>query len=172
MSIKIIVAVDSNFGIGYKNDLLFKISEDMKHFKKLTTGHFVVMGRKTYESLPSALPNRTNVVLTNDKNFKTRENSTIIESNIEKIVNHYRTGKQEKHLFIIGGETIYNQFLPFASEVHLTMVHKEAENVDTYFPIEKVSEQGFRLKESRRSFSDEYDCKLTFITYEKPVKVT
>ena len=164
--IKLIVAVDSNFGIGYKNDLLFKISEDMKHFKKLTTGHFVVMGRKTYESLPSALPDRINVVLTTNKGFKANENSTIVENSVEKIVNHYRTGKQDKCLFIIGGETIYKQFLPYADEIHLTVIHKKADNVDTYFPIEEALKT-FYMDSFEESQSEKESCNLTFKIYKR-----
>ncbi len=171
--IKLIVAVDNNFGIGYKNELLFRVKEDLKRFRELTTGHFVVMGRKTYESLPKALPERVNVVITRNKNYNPKNISVIVEQDINKILSYYiSTGQQTKDLWVIGGAEIYEAFLPFADEVHLTMIHKEAKSVDTYFPVEKLVEQGFRLKDSRRSFSDEYDCKLTFITYEKPIKVT
>ena len=69
MTIKLIVAVDSNYGMGYNNDLLFRIKEDLQRFRELTTGHFVVMGRKTYESLPRPLPERTNVVVTRNPDY-------------------------------------------------------------------------------------------------------
>ena len=173
MAIKLIVAVDSDFGIGYKNELLFRVKEDLQRFRELTTGHFVVMGRKTYESLPKALPERVNVVLTRNENYNPKNPSVIVASDVNKIISHYtQTGEQEKDLWVIGGADIYNQFLTHADEIHLTMIHKEAKNVDTYFPVEKVIDLGFRLKHSRRSFSDEHDCKITFTVYEKPIKVT
>ena len=165
--IKLIVAVDNNYGIGYKNELLFRISEDLKHFKKLTTGHFIVMGRKTYESLPKTLPNRINVVLTRDTGFALDDKSVMIENDIHKIVSHYMyTGQQTKDLWIIGGGEVYKQFLPYADEIHLTVIHKEAENVDTYFPIDEALES-FEKVHSERAYSEKAECKLTFMTYKR-----
>lgn len=172
MAIKLIVAVDSDFGIGYKNELLFRVKEDLQRFRELTTGHFVVMGRKTYESLPKALPERINVVLTRNENYNPKNPSVIVSSDVSKIISHYtQTGEQEKDLWVIGGAEIYNQFLPYAHEVHLTMIHKYAENVDTYFPMDKVNDK-FTMYKSERGYSEKYDCKLTFITYVDTSKVT
>ena len=167
MVIKLIVAVDSNFGIGYKNELLFRIKEDLKRFRELTTGHFVVMGRKTYESLPKALPERFNVVVTRNKAYKAKEPTVVVESDIERIVSQYlNTGQQEKDLYVIGGAEIYSQFLPYADEIHITKIHKEADNVDTYFPIEEALKD-FQEVLSEELHSEKEDCDLTFITYER-----
>lgn len=173
MAIKLIVAVDSNFGIGYKDELLFRIKEDLQRFKKLTTGHFVVMGRKTFESLPNSLPERINVVITRNSNYNPNNPSVIVESNIHKIISYYmNTGKQEKDLWIIGGAETYKQFLPYVDEVHMTFIHKEAEKVDTYFPIEVMREIGFELSMSNRTFSESENCNVTFAVYRKSIKVT
>ena len=165
--IKLIVAVDSEFGIGYQNKLLFRISEDLNRFRELTTGHFVVMGRKTYESLPKALPERVNVVVTRNKGYKPKEPTVVVESDIKRILSHYMgTGNQDKDLWIIGGAEIYKQFLPYANEIHLTKIHKKADLVDTYFPMDEVLKD-FHIKESERSYSEKEECKLTFITYKR-----
>lgn len=173
MAIKLIVAVDNSFGIGYKNSLLFRISEDLRRFRELTTGHFVVMGRKTYESLPKALPERFNVVITRNPSYNPKDHNVIVEKDIEKIVSLYNnTGEQDKDLWVIGGAEIYKEFLPYADEIHLTMIHKSAENVDTYFPMEKALELGFTMRESERVYSEKEECKVTFSVYVKPIKVT
>ena len=170
--IKLIVAVDNNFGIGYKNELLFRISEDLKHFKELTSGHFIVMGRKTYESLPNALPNRTNVVITRNPSFNPKSPTVVVANDIKKIISHHlTTGKQDKDLWVIGGAEIYKAFLPYADEVHLTHIHKEAENVDTYFPVSELN-SSFDIIQSERIFSEKEDCKVTFTVYGKSSKVT
>ena len=165
--IKLIVAVDNNFGIGYKNDLLFKIPEDLKRFKQLTTGHFVVMGRKTFESLPNALPERTNVIITRSDKYKPENPTVIVENDISKIISHYlSTGQQDKDMWVIGGAEIYKQFLPYAEQVYLTMIHKVAKSVDTHFPINSMLEK-FHIVDSERIYSNKEDCKVTFTIYQR-----
>lgn len=168
MSIKLIACLDINKGIGYKQELLFNIKEDMQRFKELTTGNsdvpnIVIMGRRTFQSLPKPLPNRVNVVLTRNVEFSHPPEVFVMDS-VEKIVNHYRSGVQDRDLFIIGGFEVYNAFLPYADEVHLTMVDKEAENVDTYFPY-ALLKQHFKAVESEKYYSEEEECNYTFITY-------
>ena len=171
MTIKLIVAVDNNFGIGYKNELLFRVKEDLRRFRELTTGHFVVMGRKTYESLPKALPERINVVITHNKSYKPKDPTVVVETDIKKIVSHYlNTGTQEKDLWVIGGAEIYKQFLPYVDEIELTIVHKDAEKVDAFFPIEEVL-ANFYGTNSERIFNEKYDCKVTFATYRRSQEV-
>lgn len=127
--ISIIVAIAANNGIGKDNDLLWHIPEDLKRFKKLTTGHNIIMGKRTYESLPiRPLPNRTSIVITDDKN-EVIEGCVMaysIEEAIEKM-------DPEKENFIIGGGSIYTQFLPIADKFYLTLVHKDFE-ADVFFP--------------------------------------
>lgn len=169
MSIKLIVACDSNWGIGYKGDLLFRVRKDLERFQELTTGHIIVMGRKTYESLPKgALPDRTNVVLTRKKSYDPNNRKVVVESNVERIINHYQSGVQEKDLWIIGGTEIYKQFIPYVDEFHITQIHKEAEKVDTYFPIEDILEdKRIVLSSSERIFSESISSKVTFMVYKR-----
>lgn len=168
MSIKLIVAVDSNFGIGYKNDLLFKVPEDLKRFKKLTTGHFVVMGRKTFESLPRPLPERTNVVVTRKSHYSPENPSVLVVNDIQRCLNPYlNTGIQDKDMWIIGGAEIYRTFLPHADEVYMTMIHKEAEKVDTYFPFAEMLKEGFYTSGVESFFSENENCVCSYAIYRK-----
>ena len=127
--ISIIVAVSEDWGIGKDNELLWHISEDLKRFKKLTFGNTVIMGKKTWESLPRRpLPGRKNIVLT-DNPQETIENSVTaysIEDALSKCA-------QDEEIFIIGGGSIYRQFMPIADRLFITHVHKKAP-ADIYFP--------------------------------------
>lgn len=174
MAIKIIAATDKNSAIGYKNKLLFNINEDMKRFKELTKGNsdvpnIVVMGRKTFESLPKPLPNRINVVLTKNKRYEAPHGVFVFDS-VEKIINHYYSGEQRRDIFVIGGSQIYKLFLPYADEVHLTHIDKEAKKVDTYFPKDLLKEYFNVDKYSEWFFSEEEDCSYCFVNYIKKIK--
>ena len=164
MSIKIIAAMDKNMGLGFENELLFRISEDMKRFKELTTGHFCVMGRKTFQSLPSPLSDRVNVVLSREGQFPHPAEVFVMDS-VEHILNHYNSGEQDKDIWIIGGSSIYKEFLPYAEEVHLTFIDKEAEKVDTFFPY-ALLKQHFDFAESEKHYSVEEECEYSFIKYK------
>ena len=127
--ISIIVAVSEDLGIGKDNELLWHISEDLKRFKRLTSGNAVIMGKKTWESLPrKPLPGRKNIVLTDDP-----------EEVIENALTAYsiddalgRCGKEED-IFIMGGGSVYRQFIPLADRLYITHVHKRSP-ADVYFP--------------------------------------
>lgn len=136
LNISIIVAIGKDYSIGKNNDLLWRISEDLKRFKKYTTGNVVIMGRKTFESLPKgALPNRENIVITKDKDLK-YDNCTMAYS-IEEAIEKMNT---EKENFIIGGATIYKTFLPYANKLYLTKVEASFPDADTYFPEIKTND--------------------------------
>jgi dihydrofolate reductase len=127
--ISIIVAVDEDYGIGKDNNLLWHIPEDLKRFKKLTSGHCVIMGKKTWESLPGKpLPNRKNIVLTD--NPLECIDCSITAYSLEDAIN--KCGNDEE-IFIIGGGSIYKQFLPLADKLYVTHIHETSE-ADTYFP--------------------------------------
>ncbi len=128
-NISIIVAIAENFAIGKNNDLLFHLPEDLKRFKKITTGHPMVMGRNTLLSLPGwPLPNRRHIVLTDkqDDRFPGCEVVYSMEEAIEKV-------KNEDEAFVIGGGSVYRQFYPVAGKLYLTLVHKPFEG-DVFFP--------------------------------------
>ena len=129
--ISIIVAKAQNNIIGGNNKLLWHISDDLKRFKEITSGNTIIMGRKTFESLPGVLPNRKHVILTRDKNFSVdNENVEVIHS-VDEIINNYKDSSVEA--FIIGGGEIYKEFLPHANNLYLTEVLKDFEG-DTSFP--------------------------------------
>jgi dihydrofolate reductase len=127
--ISIIVAIAENYAIGKDNQLLWKISDDLKRFKSLTTGHQIVMGRKTFLSLPKgALPDRTNIVIS-DIPGETFESCTMVNSIEDAIA----ICDEREESFIIGGGMVYKQFLPHAEKLYLTRIHKSFDG-DTFFP--------------------------------------
>ena len=128
MTISIIAAIAENNVIGKNNDLIWHISEDLKRFKSITSGHTIIMGRKTYESLPfKPLPRRKNIVISS-KNIKF-EGAVTVKSPKEAI----DLCKNEDEIFICGGAAIYEAFLPKAEKFYLTQVH-ESFSGDTFFP--------------------------------------
>ena len=129
--ISIIVATAQNNIIGGDNKLLWHISEDLKRFKKITSHNTIIMGRKTFESLPGVLPNRKHVILTRDKNYSVDNPNVEIIHSKEEIINRFKDSPVE--VFIIGGGQIYNEFLPYADKLYLTKVLKDFEG-DTSFP--------------------------------------
>jgi len=126
--ISIIVAVAENDVIGKDNDLIWHLPRDMKHFKETTTGHFIIMGRKTFESNGRALPNRTNVIITRDKDFNA-EGCVVVHS----LEDALKVAKDDPEAFIIGGGVIYKMALPIVDRIYLTKIHHTFEG-DTFFP--------------------------------------
>jgi dihydrofolate reductase len=134
-----VVCVDSNYGIGNQNNLLANIPEDMKMFKKITTGGAVVVGRKTYDSLPKKpLPNRENIIITYQADDKPKmQKDGTIYSNMKYIkawLSKEEVINQNNGIYIIGGGMIYKELLPFCERVYITKVFHAYENVDTFFP--------------------------------------
>lgn len=123
-----IAVIGKNRELGCDNKLLWDLPEDMKHFKDLTTGHTVVMGRKTFESIGKPLPNRTNIIITRDKSYNTA-GCKIIHTP-EDII---KENKKVEKIFIIGGGEIYKLFLPYAEKLYLTVV-QDSPQADTFFP--------------------------------------
>lgn len=123
--IHLVVAVAENGAIGKDNQLLWHLPDDLKQFKKLTSGHTVVMGRKTYESIGKPLPNRTNVIITRNENYEAP--GCIVVSSLEEAI------RTESDVYIIGGAEIYQQALPLTDRIHLTEVQASVEG-DTFFP--------------------------------------
>lgn len=128
---EIVVAVSENNVIGKDNKLIWHIKEDLKLFKEITNGHYIVMGRKTFDSLPCLLPNRHHIVLTNNKNFKSDNDRLTVFYDLDELINFIKS-KDEK-FFIIGGGQIYNIFYPLVNTLNVSRVHKVVEG-DTFFP--------------------------------------
>ena len=157
----VIVAVSENQVIGKDNDLIWNLSIDLKRFKMLTSGHHMIMGRKTFESFPKPLPNRTHIVITRQPNYPASEGIVVVNS-IEKAIAAIKNDKQP---YIIGGGEIYKQALPYASIIELTRVHGYFEG-DTYFP--KIDLKNWQeIKRERISKDDKHAYDFSFITYVK-----
>lgn len=157
----IITAVSKNGVIGNDNCLLWHVPEDLKRFKELTMGKTIVMGRKTFESLPFVLPGRNHIVLTKNKNFHFIHNNVKVLNNIEDIISTYKDSSDE--VFIIGGGEIYNLFLIHCQKLYITEILHEF-NGDTYFP--KINYFNWNLTyESEIFISNNINYK--FINYEK-----
>ena len=135
MKISLIVAVAEDRAIGDKGNLLWHLSSDLKRFKAITTGHTIIMGRKTYDSLPNgALPNRRNIVISRQlKNLKDAE----VYSDIDEAL---KATSDEDIVYIIGGGEIYKKTFPRADELHITLVHKSYPEADTRFPEWKLTD--------------------------------
>ena len=130
--ISIVAAVADNGAIGKDNQLLWHITEDMRYFRKLTTGHTVIMGRKTWESIGKPLPNRRNIVVSKSfsaADFKTLNGSVEVFPSLEAALK-----ASENEVFVIGGGEIYSQAIPLADKMYLTRVHITVEEADTFFP--------------------------------------
>ncbi|AGC69085.1 dihydrofolate reductase FolA [Thermoclostridium stercorarium subsp. stercorarium DSM 8532] len=127
----IIASADKNWGIGYKNKLLVKIPEDMKHVSAKTTGKVIVMGRKTLESFPGGrpLPNRTNVVLTTNVGYKV-EGAVVVHS-IQELMDELKDYDGE--IYVFGGESIYRQLMPYCTKAYITRINKEFQ-ADSFLP--------------------------------------
>ncbi|MGN0459119.1 MAG: dihydrofolate reductase [Eubacterium sp.] len=128
MAISIIAAVGKNLELGKGNDLIWHFREDMKFFKEMTTSNTVIMGRKTFESLPKALPNRRNIVISSNDSYDAPGCEVV--SSVEDALKL----AGEDNIFIIGGGRIYEQLLPLADNLYLTEIDAECKDADTYFP--------------------------------------
>ncbi len=158
-----IVAVDSNWAIGHKGKLLVSIPEDMQFFRRETTGKVVVMGRKTLESFPNGLPlkNRVNVVITKDKEYNVKD--AIICHSIEEALEVLKQYNDED-IYVIGGESIYRQFLPYCSVAHVTKINYSYD-ADTYFPnLDEMDEWTIEESSDERTY---FDLEYEFVKYVK-----
>jgi len=157
MDITIIVAIAENYAIGKDNDLLWHIPGDLKRFKKLTTDHTIIMGRKTYLSLPRRpLPNRRSVIISDVK--ETFDGVELVSSIKEAI----SVADKDKENFIIGGGMVYSQFLPLANKIYLTIVHKDYEG-DVFFPEIDYSEWNITETEEHK----DNDPPFSYLTLER-----
>lgn len=160
--LSVIVAKSINNVIGINNELPWRISEDLKRFKRLTTGHNIIMGRKTFESLGGVLPNRKHIVLTHDENYSVDYDSVKIIHSVDDIKEYIDS---EEENFVIGGGKIYQLLLPYVKKLYITQINEEI-NGDTFFPEIDMNEWKtvFKTKGVRNEMND-YDYE--FINYEK-----
>jgi dihydrofolate reductase len=159
MTVSIVVAISENNAIGKDNKLLWYLPRDLKHFKEITSGHTVIMGRKTYDSVGKPLPNRRNIIITRQQ----------IEIAGCEVVNSIDDAlalcKDEAEVFIVGGAEIYKQALSKTDRMYVTIVHETFEG-DTYFP--EIQENIWKEKEREDHGPDEKNSlPFSFITYER-----
>ena len=159
----LIVAVDNNWAIGKNNGLLVRIPEDQKFFRQTTTGHVVVMGRKTLESFPNKipLPNRVNIVLTKNQAYQAKD--AIIVHSVEELFEVLKN-YEDKEIFVIGGQSIYEQLLPYCDVAHVTKIDYSYE-ADAYFPnLDKMPEWEIVADSDEHTY---FDLEYTFYKYER-----
>lgn len=160
-TLTLIAAAAENNAIGKNNTLIWHLRDDLHRFKSLTSGHCIIMGRKTFESFSKPLPNRTHIVITNQKNYKV-PHGVIVVHNMDDALD---AALEDKQPYVIGGGEIYKQALPLADKIELTRVHDTFE-ADTFFPE-------INLLEWKETFSkfhpkdEQNDHEYTFITYER-----
>jgi len=160
--ISLIVAMGKNNEIGKRNELLWNLPADMKHFKKTTYLHTVIMGRKTFESIGRPLPNRRNIVITRDTKYKAQ--GVEIVKSIEKAIALFQDINEE--IFIIGGGEIYNQAIKYADKLYITHINEEFSEADTFFPkINKDKWEKIESEEYKKDNLNKYD--LEFAEYTK-----
>lgn len=151
-----VLSADKNWGIGYKGDLLVKIPNDMKMFRNLTTGNVIVMGRKTLESFPNGqpLPKRVNIVMTQNPNYEAK--GCVVVHNTEELMEELKN-YPDKQIYVVGGESIYKELLPYCEEAYVTRIDYEYQ-ADRYFP--NLDENGewelYEEGEEETFFSIEY----------------
>jgi dihydrofolate reductase len=156
----LIAAVAENFALGKNNDLLWHLPNDFKRFKEITSGHYIIMGRKTFESFPKPLPNRTHIIISRQKEYK-KEGCIVVE-NLQKAIG---ACPKDENIFVIGGGEIYSQSIQLADQLDITRVHHSFD-ADVYFPeinmnIWELTSEKFNSKDEKHHF--EY----TFQTYTR-----
>ncbi len=160
MNINIIVAAAKNNVIGKDNDLIWHLSADLKRFKQLTTGHTIIMGRKTFESIGRPLPNRTSVIITRQKDYKADD--CIVVNSLQEAL---KAAEKENEVFIIGGGSIYEQAISIAHKIYFTLVHNTFEG-DTFFPVINTK-QWKEIKREEHQPDEKNPYAYSFIDYVK-----
>ncbi len=159
----LIAAVDRHWGIGYKNKLLVSIPQDQKMFREETTGKVIVLGRKTLETFPNGLPlkNRTNIILTSNTNFKVKD--AIIVHSIEELLEELKLYPSED-IYIIGGESVYKQMLPYCDTAHITKIDYNYE-ADAYLPnLDQMPEWSITGDSEEQTY---FNIEYVFLRYER-----
>lgn len=159
----LIVAVDNNWAIGNKNELLIRIPNDQKHFREETTGKVVVLGRKTLATFPQGLPlpNRTNIILSRNPGFQVK--GGIVVHSLEELLEELKNYADED-IYVIGGESVYRQMLPYCSVAHVTKIDHEYQ-ADAYFPnLDEDGEWEITADSDEQTY---FDIAYEFLRYER-----
>jgi dihydrofolate reductase len=158
--ITLIAAASENNALGKDNQLVWHLPNDFKRFKEITSGHYIIMGRKTFESFPKPLPNRTHVIITRQKEYHAE--GCIVVNSIEKAI---EIAPKTEDVFIIGGAEIYKQSIDFADKIELTRVHANFE-ADAFFP--EINLNNWKLIfEEKHTQDEKHNFDFTFQTFVK-----
>lgn len=162
MTLNIIAAVAQNNAIGYKNQLIYWLPNDLKRFKALTTGHTIIMGRRTFESLPKgALPNRRNIVLSRNGKAEDFPNCELYASLEDALAQC----NENEDIYIIGGNSVYKSAMPLADRLCLTLVHDTPKEADTFFP--NLSEKWKEVWREDHDIDEKHNQRYSFVNYER-----
>ena len=160
--LSIIVAIAKNNAIGKDNNLIWHLPDDLKRFKRLTTGHNIIMGRKTFESLGRVLPNRHHIILSRNTKLNVDDENVEIFDDISKLEKYINS---EEENFVIGGATIYKLLMPYAKKMYITEIDKEFDG-DVFFP--KINKEEWKITNREQGPEDnESDFSYEYVTYEK-----
>lgn len=160
-TITMIAAAAENDALGKDNELLWHLPDDFKRFKHLTTGHKIIMGRKTYESFPKPLPNRTHIIITRDETYTTTYEQCIVVHSLEEALSLVKN----EDAFIIGGGEIYKQGEKYSNRIELTRVHASF-NADTFFP-EIDNKNWSMISEEYHPKDEKHKVDFTYLTYHR-----
>ena len=161
MTITLIAAVAENNALGKDNQMIWHLPDDFKRFKQLTTGHHIIMGRKTFESLPGMLPNRTHVIITRQKDYK--HEGCIVVNSLDAAL---EACPQDEEVFIIGGGEIYKQAIDIADKIELTQVYGTSPDADAFFP--EIDKAKWKLvEEVYHPVDEKHKYEFSFQTFER-----
>lgn len=164
MTISMIAAAGENNTLGKDGKLLWHLPNDLKRFKRLTLGHPVIMGRKTFETLPNPLPRRTNIIVTRQKDYKA--DGCIVVHTIEEALKAGKEIKDNDEICIVGGGEIYKLGLPYANRIELTRIHHSFDGGDAFFP--EIDYKDWELShEEFHAADDKNEYDFTYLTYIK-----
>lgn len=167
----IIAAVDENNAIGYNGDQLHYISRDLKHFKELTTGNIVIMGRRTFEAIGRALPNRNNIVVTSHLIVPAINEDNLYSVGTLEDAYELAENLDGEKIYVIGGGQLYEAAMPYTQTIELTEILTKAENADTYFPSSRELWKDFVLSKATLHYQDYPGGLYRFATYKRIVTV-
>lgn len=159
----LIVAVDNNWAIGNRNRLLVSIPRDQKHFREETTGKVVVLGRKTLETFPQGQPlqNRTNIILSRSRSYQVK--GAVVVHSVEELLEELKK-YDEKDVYVVGGESVYRQLLPYCDTAHITKIDHVYE-ADAYFPdLDQDPEWEITADSEEHTY---FDIAYTYLKYER-----
>jgi dihydrofolate reductase len=160
--ITIIAAAGENNSLGKDNDLVWHLPDDFKRFKELTSGNHILMGRKTFETFPKPLPNRTHLIITRQNDYSVPEKCFTfdsIQSSLDEVLEH-----SDNNIWIIGGGEIYKQSMEIADRIELTRVHSDFE-ADTFFP--EIGEEWELVSEEYHPSDERHKYDFTYLTYDR-----